>query len=241
MLRRIATSALVAGVLAGLVISLVQHITTTPLILEAEKFENAASVVPNIDWAFQVTRRLVHDGETHDEDGNEVWAPEDGLERTFFTSLTNILLGVGFAAILVAGFVFRGRPVDGRIGAMWGMAGFACVSLAPALGLSPELPGMMAADLVERQGWWLMCAIGTAAGLALITFSHQWVWRAAGILLIVGPHAIGAPHPAFEEGSLVPAELAAAFAAASLATAAVFWSVTGWLAGTVYHRMEPAE
>jgi len=238
MLRRIATSVLAAGVLAGLVISLVQHITTTPLILEAEKFE--ASVTPSNDWAFDVVRTLVHAGETHDEDGNTVWGPDGGFERILFTTLTNILLGVGFAAILVAGFVMRGRAVDGRIGAMWGMAGFACISLAPALGLPPELPGMIAGDLVERQGWWLMCALATAAGLATMTFSTAWVWRIAGIVLIVTPHAIGAPHLHVEEVGLVPAELAAQFAAASLVTAAVFWSVVGWLAGTVYQRMEPS-
>lgn len=40
---------------------------------------------------------------------------------------------------------------DGRLARM---AGFAAFTVAPALGLPPELPGMMAADLGPRQARW---------------------------------------------------------------------------------------
>jgi cobalt transporter subunit CbtA len=234
MLKRMLTAAVTAGVLAGLAISIVQEITTTPLILEAERFEAAAA--PTTDVAFDVVRRLVHAGEDHGDGG--AWAPEDGVQRSLFTALTNVLLGVGFAALLTAGFVLRGRPVDGRTGVMWGMAGFASLGLAPALGLSPELPGMLAADLTERQGWWLMCALATASGLALMAFSESWLLRLLGVLALLAPHVIGAPHPHVEAAGALPAELAAQFAAASLATTAVFWALTGWLAGRVYGELE---
>src|SRR3974390_3265881 len=40
-------------------------------------------------------------------------------------------------------------------GLMWGLAGFAVFTLAPGLGLPPELPGVPAAPLLSRQLWWV--------------------------------------------------------------------------------------
>jgi adenosylcobinamide kinase/adenosylcobinamide-phosphate guanylyltransferase len=48
----------------------------------------------------------------------------------------------------------------------WGLAGFAVFTLAPGLGLPPELPAMPAADLLARQVWWIGTAAATAIGLA---------------------------------------------------------------------------
>ncbi|MEE3006704.1 MAG: CbtA family protein, partial [Pseudomonadota bacterium] len=43
MIRRLFSSAILAGVLAGLVISLLYQFTTVPLIMKAEEFENKQS------------------------------------------------------------------------------------------------------------------------------------------------------------------------------------------------------
>jgi predicted cobalt transporter CbtA len=56
-----------------------------------------------------------------------------------------------------------------------------------------------------------------------------------GLVLIAAPHAIGAPGGHTHAGA-VPAELAAQFAAASLATAAAFWAVLGGLTGFFFRR-----
>ena len=135
----------------------------------------------------------------------------------------------------MAAFALYGREVSGRTGVVWGIAGFSAFALAPALGLAPELPGMMAADLVARQGWWIMTAIATVAVLALMTFGQTWVWRIVGIVALAAPHIIGAPHPE-SIGSAVPPALASHFVAASLVTAAVFWATLGWFAGTFWSR-----
>jgi len=51
------------------------------------------------------------------------------------------------------------------------------------------------------------------------------------------PHLIGAP--AAPHGAMgVPAELAAEFATASLATAAAFWLLLGSVSGWLYRRFE---
>src|SRR5438270_1844734 len=41
--------------------------------------------------------------------------------------------------------------INTRQGALWDLAAFACVSLAPALGLPPQPPGVVVADLHQRQ------------------------------------------------------------------------------------------
>ena len=40
-----------------------------------------------------------------------------------YTSLTNVLTGVGFALILTACFALSGRPVIGQTGVLWGLGG----------------------------------------------------------------------------------------------------------------------
>ncbi len=218
MLKRIVLAALVAGLIGGIVISIVQEFTTTPLILHAEQFENAPASSPAAD-----------------AQEAEAWAPADGIVRTLYTSFGNIVAGIGFALMLVAGIALHGGEIDGRRGVLWGVAGFAVFSLAPALGLPPEVPGAMAAELVPRQGWWLAAVVATALGLGLMVFARRTVWIVLGVVVLAAPHIVGAPHPE-KLGGPVPPELAAHFVAASLVTAAVFWAILGWLSGTLYRR-----
>ena len=228
MLKRVLLAGLVAGLIGGIVISIIQAFTTTPLILHAEAFEGASASGHTHGSA---------GGDSHATPGDEaeVWAPADGIERTLFTSFGNIVAGVGFALMLVAGFALHGGEIDGRRGIIWGLAGFAVFSLAPALGLPPEVPGAMTADLVSRQGWWLSTAAATALGLGLMIFGPKSVWIVLGAVILAAPHIVGAPQPD-KFGGPVPPELAAHFVAASLVTAAVFWAVLGWLSGTFYRR-----
>ncbi|MEQ8226946.1 MAG: CbtA family protein [Rhodospirillales bacterium] len=250
MTGRIFAVALLAGLAAGLAVSVLQHFTTTPLILHAEQFETKgadlgaggggyAQVDLNTRGLGDAQLFLAHATGEHAKDGHEAetWGPEDGLERTLFTTLTNVLTAMGFALVLTAVIFMRGAPVDGRWGVAWGVAGFCVVSLAPALGLPPEVPGAMAAELTARQGWWALCAASTAAGLALMFLGHaRWMpW--AGAAMVILPHLIGAPH-AEGMGGPVPPELAAHFVAASLVTAAAFWVFLGWATGTLARRFQ---
>ncbi|HEX2115429.1 MAG TPA: CbtA family protein [Alphaproteobacteria bacterium] len=226
MLRRILLVALIAGAVAGLVATLVQGARLWPLIAAAEQFEQGGAASH-------------HHGDAapaHDHD----WQPEDGAERIAFTALFNILAGFGFALLLNGALalrqtVLRGATPDIATGALWGLAGFVCFALAPALGLPPELPGMQAADLLDRQVWWAATALASAAGLALLAFARGAVWKVVGLVVLAAPHVIGAPYT-HETGS-VPAELAAQFVAASLVAAAVFWIVLGALSGWLHRRL----
>ncbi len=245
MFARLLAAALASGILAGGLITVVQAFTTAPLILLAEAHESSshAAVAPSkasfrADGSAGVALRLVHDdgsGAGGGSDGGGAWAPEDGIERSFYTLLSNLVGGVAFAALLVAAFGLSRSRVDARSGVVWGLAGFAVFAVAPALGLPPEAPGSVTAEIGARQAWWAFAAASTAAGLWLLVFRRRLAFHAAGVALLALPHVAGAPQPEFVGGT-VPPELAARFVAASLATSLVFWAMLGWFAGRFYER-----
>lgn len=242
MITRVLAAALAAGFVAGLLVAVLQHVTTTPLIIAAEAYESPAAD-PHASAAYErhgARLILAHTGHDSAEGEDDAWAPADGLERTFYTSTVTVATAVGFAFLLLAGLLVAGDRIDTRRALSWGAAGFVVTGLAPALGLPPELPGMLAADLLDRQLWWIGTAIATAAGLWLLLRPHGPALAALGAVLLIAPHVIGAPHPAETEASRVPAELAARFASASLAVHAVLWALTGALVGWFWQRNESA-
>ena len=233
MLARILSVGLLAGLLAGLLVTALQQVTTTPLILVAETYEKQAEAAPS-----STVSAHSHQGAAGHTHGQEGWKPADGFPRFFYTGITTIAAAVGISFLLLAGLVFDGGTIDERRALSWSVAGFAACGLAPAAGLAPELPGSAAGDLVGRQIWWAGTAV--AAGLALWLFLRMdhAVARLGAVVLLVAPHVIGAPHVhAFE--SKVPAELAAQFAALSLAVQALMWSIAGMAIGLLWPRFSP--
>ncbi|MEQ1770045.1 MAG: CbtA family protein [Devosia sp.] len=225
---RIFFAAVLAGLVAGLGMSALQQWRVTPLILQAEVYENAA---PEEGAAHQ------HDAATpaHEHDA-EAWAPQDGAERISYTVLANVLASIGFALLLAAVSVLAGMEITAASGVLWGLAGFAVFQLAPALGLPPELPGMPAADLFARQVWWWGTALATATAIFGFARFRSWPAVAIGIVLILLPHVIGAPQLVGEHTTGVPANLATEFAAATLFTGAAFWLAVGPLFGWLNER-----
>ncbi len=228
MFARILLAAVIGGIAAALLLTVVQSAKVLPLILEAETYEGVTS---DHDHDAPVAVDHAHDA--------EAWAPADGGERLAYTLMTNVLTGVGFALLLTAAMSLRGSS-GWREGLIWGLAGYAVFSLAPAMGLPPELPGMAAGDLAARQIWWAGTVLATGAGLALIIFVPRVVVRAIGVILIVAPHAIGAPHPEVAH-STVPAELAAAFVGATLVANLLFWLAIGGISAYAFGRFQALE
>lgn len=216
--RNIVFIAALAGLLAGIVMTVMQAYATVPLILQAETFEAAAPHSHDHGVAAGAT--------SHSHEEEEGWAPADGFERQAWTAVANIVTGIGFALVLVTASEFAGGIGNWRRGLVWGFAGFAVFTLAPGLGLPPELPAMPAADLAARQVWWLGTAAATAAGLGLIAFGSSALLAAAGVALIVLPHAIGAPMPESHD-TPVPADLHQRFVVAVTLTSLIFWLVLG--------------
>jgi cobalt transporter subunit CbtA len=229
--QRIFFAAVLAGLAAGLVMSAVQQWRVTPLILAAELYETAE---PEHDHGAAATTEAAAADEHHHD--AEAWAPKDGVERVSYTVLANVLAAMGFALLLAALSMLVGIEITAANGIVWGLGGFVALQLAPAFGLPPELPGMPAADLVARQTWWWGTAIATGLGMLGIAKFRNWSAIALGAVLIAAPHLIGAPQLAGEAESSVPAHLANAFAANTLATGAVFWLIAGPLLGWLNER-----
>lgn len=225
MIKRIAGTAAFAGLFAAIVLTLLQSLWVTPLILHAESFENEAPAVV-AEHSHGDAGEQVH---SHDD---EAWAPEDGWQRLLSTGLSNLVVAVGFGLMLAGLFTLR-TPQQTWQGLLWGVAGFATFVLAPAAGLPPELPGTAAAELALRQYWWLTTAASTAVGLALLVFAGRWWLRIGGLLLLALPHLIGAPQPQLHE-SLAPEALQQQFVLASLITNALFWAALGLAAAWFY-------
>jgi cobalt transporter subunit CbtA len=219
MFRALFFAALIAGTAAGAMASVIQAGKIWPLIAAAEVLEAAAP--PHHDHGAPAP----------------VWSPEGPL-RPALTVLFNIIAGLGFGLIMnaLSGLwtLQSGRAFTASDGALWGAAGFAAFSLAPAFGLPPELPGMVGGELIERQIWWIATGCCTAGGIALL-HCLTGPRRSVGIALIVLPHLIGAPHA--DGHGAIPGEMAATFAAASLGASAVFWVVLGWVSGWAQQRL----
>jgi cobalt transporter subunit CbtA len=167
------------------------------------------------------------------------WSPADGAERTFFSALANIVTGIGFALLLVAVSELFGGIKDWRQGLFWGLAGFTVFTLAPGLGLPPELPAMPAAELGARQLWWIGTAIATALALGLLVYGRSVIAAIAAIVLLVMPHLIGAPQPLSYE-SPISEGLHHSFVVAVVLTTLLFWVLLGGLAGLFRGRFVPA-
>jgi cobalt transporter subunit CbtA len=148
------------------------------------------------------------------------------------------LVYISYGMLLTAGFGLAdgvGLRIGPTQGLLWGLAGFAAFQLAPAMGLAPELPGTVAAELGARQVWWWSAVAATATAVGLLAYGRQsWMFIVAGVLL-AAPHVIGAPQPDTYYGA-APPEVAAAFTARVLGTGLVVWACLGWLAGHFWSR-----
>lgn len=252
--RNVVFIAAIAGLVAGVALACMQAYATVPLILKAEVYEkaggghehehaaapaanaadtNAMSTAAPAENAVSSAAPAPAEAAAPAED--EGWAPADGFERFPFSVLANIVTGIGFALVLVAVSEFAGGIGNWRQGVFWGLAGFAVFTLAPGLGLPPELPAMPAADLMQRQIWWVATVVATAIGLALIAFRTSAPLTVLAVVLIVAPHIVGAPQPdSFE--TPIPEGLHHQFVVAVTVTNLVFWLVLGAVIGVVRER-----
>jgi cobalt transporter subunit CbtA len=217
MTKNLLTSAVFAGVAAGLIAAALQFVFVIPALLEGELFETGARI------------HFGANGSPESDRG----APSLGgdFARHAMTVGFNVVTYVGFGFLLLAAMAYtevRGlTKITPKQGIIWGLAGFIAIQLAPAFGLPPELPGTPAAEIGPRQTWWLGTLVATSLGLWTIAFGRGAL-ALVGVVVILLPHLIGAPHlDAF--WGVAPPELSAEFATLSLGTAAAGWATLGFL------------
>jgi cobalt transporter subunit CbtA len=243
MIQRVLKAGFLAGLVVGLAIAVLQQLTTSQLILQGEVYEKAAHDHHAGLRSPALPIVLVHDrgssaasAATDPEEEEDSWQPANGWQRIAATSVATIATSIGYALILIAAMLAAGVPIVPRTALLWGIAAFAATSLAPALGLSPELPGSAAAPLLSRQIWWIITALCTAGGLFLLARIEYTTAKIAGVVLILAPHIVGAPQTA-KFKSTAPAELAAQFASTSLVVSAVLWALLGLAVGYAWQRV----
>lgn len=199
--QRLIWSALAAALLVGSVQTGVQLWQAAPLILSAEVYEDqkAESPAPSEALTAHAHAEGVAPGHEHDHGSSQEWAPENGLDRTAWTWVANMLHAFSMALLV---FAVMGVYLYKRGAALASLPLAACVAAAgwlsfhfwPSLGLHAEVPGMDAAPLHARQVWWVL-AVGCASlACAVLGFARApWRWAVAAALLAL-PFAVGAPH-----------------------------------------------
>jgi len=233
------------GVVAGSWATAVMAAQAIPLIIKAE------------DWEVEEVSETSH-SHAHTEHAQEEaeWGPEDGLPRHLCTWAANMVIMFGFGLILVGVHVLRGHPIGGRStnkgheaallgGLTWGVLGFVTFGLAPGAVLPPELPGMLAAELGDRQVCWALTSLLTFVGLALMFIQRKMSKALArlcvgclGLFFMALPQLVGAPHHGVKDGSSSrpPPELAAQFVLSALVAQALSWLGLGMLTSVAYNR-----
>jgi cobalt transporter subunit CbtA len=262
MIVRYLLAAVVAGLFSGVLMTAAQEARVVPLILHAEEFEGGGEetapttegttpttggaattqehsslgtvILDVASYLSPVSVAYAHEGEAHEEGGIMF-----GMSRFSGTLLANLVTGTGFALLLAGFSLVSGHPITVANGALWGAAGWLAVHMLPAIGLPPELPGFPAADLTQRQIWWVATVLLSAGGLYLLFLKQGIVAKIAGIVLIAAPQVYGAPQPS-DISSNVPAVLGAEFAVAALATTLFFWIVLGLALGFANEKVAKA-
>lgn len=216
-LKSLFIAASLSSLLAGVILTLVQQ----------------AQVIPLIETAEQIEKQQAHNHE-HEHQQDHVWMPKDGMQRQLFTTFSNIVIALGFTLLLAAVVHLSQSKLNWKRGLLWGLAGYAVFFLAPALSMTPELPGMQSAALADRQLWWLATSACTAVALALLAFKSGWPVKAGALLLLLIPHWFGAPGAIIEQSG-VSLELIQGFLLASVIANAVFWLAMGGFYG-YFHK-----
>jgi cobalt transporter subunit CbtA len=234
---RIIYSSILIGLAAGILLTSLQIAGLNQIIFTAERHVTDVVETP--------TDHGNH-GHSDHEHTDGAWAPAPGLERTAYSFLANVLASTGFAAIMLALMnqfqLPRKSNMSWRQGSLWGLAGFATLFVAPAIGLPPEIPGALSAPLEHRQLWWVLSALSVAIGLGIFAFARVRT-KSLGLLFLVIPYIVGAPQidiPMFQHTDPTVTQalfnLHQQFVVISTVVNLIFWLSLGLCCRFVFNR-----
>lgn len=255
--QRLIWAALAVAALVGSVQTGVQQLQAVPIILAAEVFEDQKVEAPEpaAAPAAASTAPAAATAHVHGDaaaahahgDAAEEWAPADGAERAFWTWVANVLHAFSMALLVFAVMgvsLARGSSLGSLALAAWvAAAGWLTFHFWPSLGLHAEIPGMDAARLGSRQGWWMLAAGSAAlacASLAVLRSHLRWVAAAAWLAL---PYVVGAPQITADplagfsgEAQAALRQLGAQFIWATTWVSLSFWASMALVGGWSFQR-----
>ncbi len=249
--QRLIWASLAVAFAVGLVQTGVQQLQAVPIILAAEVFEDQKIEAPAAAEAAPDAAAAAHEGHAMAEEDDE-WAPEDGLERTGWTFVANVLHAFSMALLVFAvmgvaqwrGTALRALP----LALVTAAAGWLVFHFWPSIGLHAEIPGMDAARLGSRQAWWILAALSAAGACAVAAGMRSHLrWLLAAALLAL-PYVVGAPHITADplggfqgEAQAALRDLGQQFVWATTWLSLCFWACMGVAGGLAYQRwVQPA-
>lgn len=246
--QRLIWASLMAAVLVGSVQSGVQQWQAVPIIHAAEVYEGQKAEAPAAPVVAMPHVHAESVASAHAGHGTvEEWAPADGMERSLWTWVANVLHAFSMALLVFAvmgvclwrGTAMRSLPLALLVAA----AGWLSFHFWPSLGLHAEIPGMDAARLGSRQGWWVLAAGSAALACVSLTVMRdplRWVAAAAWLAL---PFVMGAPHITADplggfsgEAQAQLRQLGTQFIWATTWLSLSFWVSMGLVCGAAFQR-----
>ena len=246
---RLIWASLAAALLVGTVQSGIQQWQAVPIVLAAEVYEGQRLEAPSAPVAapVHVHAEGVAPAHAHEHGAAGEWSPAEGAGRMFWTWTANVLHAFSMALLVFAVMgvcVWRGTAVRSlQLGFLVAAAGWLSFHFWPSLGLPAEIPGMDAARLGSRQGWWLLAAVsaGLACGL-LAGLRSPLRWAAAAAWLAL-PFVVGAPHITADplagfsgDAQAQLRELGTQFVWATTWVSLSFWLAMGLVCGAAFQR-----
>lgn len=258
--QRLIWSALAVALVAGSVQTGVQQLSAVPIILAAEAFEGQQP--PATELVAPPPAAPAHEHATHSHgalsapvaarDSAPDWAPVNGFERTGWTWVANVLYAFSMALLVLSVMgvsLWRGSALASMpLGLLVAGAGWLSLHFWPSLGLPAEIPGMDAARLGSRQGWWVLAAASAALACVSLAWLKTPMRWAAPLMWLALPFAVGAPHITADplagfgpEAQAALRQLGHDFIGVTHAVAISFWLSMGALCGLVFQRwLRPA-
>lgn len=249
MIRQIFLTAILTGLLAGLALTSIQSIKVIPLILAAEQYEDGELITYSSHKQTashkettahkNVTRDHTHEAKEEHSHDKEAWGPEDGFERLFYTFIANVFLATGWTFLLCVVYMYLNN-LNIIKGIIAGTVGYLTFFVLPSIGLSPELPGTLAASLEHRQAWWIGTVLSSALGFVILFFNKNRVYQIIALGIILLPHIIGAPVPDVHAGS-APLEMFNSYVNATFISNGIFWMLLGAISVTLFGIFQKQE
>lgn len=253
--HRLIWAGLAVATVVGALQTGLQRWQAVPIILAAEAHEDrktAASAAELSPTATHVHAQHTATELAHGPDGREAWSPANGFERTAWTWVANVLHAFSMALLtfaVMAVSVWRGTALRALpLALVTAAAGWLVFHFWPSLGLHAEIPGMDAARLGSRQGWWVLAAVSAALACVCVAGSRshlRWVLAAAFLAL---PYAVGVPSITADplsgfqgEAQVMLRKLGTQFVWATTWVSLSFWLSMGVAAGLAFQRwVQPA-